>query len=276
MISQDPDPGNFLARLYGSTTTGRLWLSNLPNTPGGKPGERRLLTRDIADIRAFVACYDQPGRATYFCASPIRAGETWRNKSTVGELALLHADLDRKSIVEDPDAILRVLAQLPLQPTAVVSSGHGYHVYFALTEALAATAETIARVEGLNRKLAAVLAGDAVYDVSRLMRLPGSTNCKDPDAPVKVEVVDFDPTRRHEISDLEGWLTEARPLLQSRGPQKGAADEQGELYGNPFEALGAEASEHVDCAARLAAMRPGGPERQCHPPRPSARSSTAC
>jgi hypothetical protein len=258
VLQQDNDPGNFLARLYGPTTTGRLWLSNLPNTPGGKPGERRLLTRDIADIRTFVARHDQPGRATYFCASPIRAGETWRNKHTVGELALLHADLDCKSIVEDPDAIRRVLAQLPLQPTAIVYSGHGYHVYFGLTEALEATAETIARVEGLNRKLAAVLAGDAVYDVSRLMRLPGSTNSKDPDAPVKVEVVDCDPTRRHELSDLIDWLGEARSLLQSRGSQKGAADQR-RPDANPFEALAAETNEHVDCEARLAAMRFEGP-----------------
>jgi len=71
------------------------------------------------------------------------------------------------------------------QPSLIVSSGRGFHLYWCLKPpirlaAIRGESRRIAvnRLETLNRKLAATLDGDSVSDLARVLRLPGTLNAK--------------------------------------------------------------------------------------------------
>ncbi len=84
----------------------------------------------------------------------------------------------------DADDPQKTLATLP--PSMTVFSGHGWHLYWLLKTPCTSVEE----VERLNRLLAEDVptADKACWNANRVLRVPGTTNCKNPDEPVKVEL----------------------------------------------------------------------------------------
>jgi hypothetical protein len=80
----------------------------------------------------------------------------------------------------DVDDMQRPLYTLP--PSAMVFSGHGWHLYWLLKEPLT----DIQRIEELNQLLAKDVptADPACWNVNRVLRIPGTINTKDPRADV--------------------------------------------------------------------------------------------
>jgi len=204
----------FLNTLFARSSNGLLFATSLANDKAlaQKLVPRQMVTRDIENICKFMLGYDQPGRATYICVATLRDDVNRRAKANLAELVCLHADLDFKGIAATPDDIERVLAELPHQPSIVVSSGHGLHAYWLLEQALPASPENVTRIEWLLRKLAHVLAGDPqVCECARIMRLPGSHNSKNNEW--------LEVTIRHNTGELyvlgvfERWLMTAPALL---------------------------------------------------------------
>ncbi len=72
-------------------------------------------------------------------------------------------------------ALRAVLARLPVPPTHLVRSGGGYQALWRFSRDLD-PAEHLARVEAVGRELASALGSDAVQNVNRWLRLPGSVN----------------------------------------------------------------------------------------------------
>jgi hypothetical protein len=66
-------------------------------------------------------------------------------------------------------------------PTWLVDSGGGYQAWWQLAEPLPATPENVALVERIGRTIASRYGGDPVWDVPRIMRLPGTINVPSPD-----------------------------------------------------------------------------------------------
>ena len=111
---------------------------------------------------------------------------------------------------------------------------------------------TVARVETALRRLADHIGGDPqCAEISRLMRVPGTTNFKR-ETPAAVRVLENRPATRYELDELEDWLANARPLLVRRAkPGNGA--------GVPFAAYAGNGGKPpIDVDARLAAMRHEG------------------
>jgi hypothetical protein len=239
-------PSDFIADFF-SASDGSIYLCSLPNERGtGTPAE--VCGRGSGTRLDELVCqaWDRKDRGTFFCVNTLRPRQSRRSKETVHEITCLFADLDFSKIDLEPDAILARLNSLPCLPSKVVSSGHGYHLYWLLNEALPASQETIARVEGLLRSLSMAVGGDpAVCEIARLMRLPGSYNTKNGERlPVSVVV---DRPLRYELSDLEEWLEAQRPTI----PCKGAVRPD-----NPFLAVSVPGGgAAVDIDARLSAMR---------------------
>jgi hypothetical protein len=137
-----------------------------------------------------------------------------------------------------------------LLPSYVIASGHGYHCYWLLSEAVEATAERVAEVEQLLRRLADHVGGDpAVCEIARLMRLPGSHNTKD-GGWVEARIIVERP-HRYDLSDLVDWLADVSPFIRRKDRPTNS---------NPF--LDAHIPDGggapVDVEARLAAMRHKG------------------
>jgi hypothetical protein len=64
-----------------------------------------------------------------------------------------------------------------MQPTIIVQSGHGYHLYWPLEESL--TGERVWEAEPVLRGIVECLQADgSVAEIARIMRLPGTLNLK--------------------------------------------------------------------------------------------------
>jgi len=132
----------FLQRVYGPTTTAPVFISSLPNAEarGRQSGERHVLSRDSALIKRFVQKWNKEDRGVYFCVSTLKPStgaynsRSPRCKATVSEIALLHADIDLKSVELGLDEIVAQLAALQLPPSVEVHSGNGVHAYWLLTK----------------------------------------------------------------------------------------------------------------------------------------------
>jgi hypothetical protein len=239
-------PSNFLADFF-QHSTGSIYLCSLPNERNGsRPAE--ICGRGGGERldELVTHTWDKPDRGSFFCVSTLRPGQAKRCKDTVHEIVCLHADLDWARIDMEPGAILRQLQALEFPPSKIVGSGHGYHAYWLLSEALPATPELIAHVENALRGLANVLGGDpAVCEVARLMRVPCSFNTKNGER-LAVRII-VDSARHFELDDLCEWIAATRPLIARKGK---APD------GNPFlSAAIPSGGPAIDVEQRLAAMR---------------------
>lgn len=105
-----------------------------------------------------------------------------------------------------------------LQPSIIVSSGHGLQVWFLFKEPFMFDDEQdrrfaqklVRRLERLIRQRAA--AGgwdvDAVSELARVLRVPGTTNTKDPSDHRPVQVLSRS-SRRYDPKEIEEYLDEA-------------------------------------------------------------------
>lgn len=93
------------------------------------------------------------------------------------------------------------IASFPAQPSIVVQTGHGVHLYFLLRDA--AEPRVLC---ALSFRLAAALGGDHCWDAPRVLRCPGTKNVKDPDAPIDVEIESFEPGRMYSPDDFDAIL----------------------------------------------------------------------
>lgn len=92
--------------------------------------------------------------------------------------------LGSRAIWVDVDGTQGPLATIP--PSAQVFSGHGHHLYWFLKDPLL----DIDELEHTNRLMAKdVPGGDpACWNANRVLRVPGTMNCKDPNKPVEVQL----------------------------------------------------------------------------------------
>src|SRR3954452_24979085 len=113
----------FIREVFGPLTENPVFISSLPNADARvrEPGERHVITRDTAVIADFINKWDRKNRGLFFCVStlrpssaPVTAGRSSRSKANIAELALLHADIDLKSVEIGIDEIIARLRSLPL------------------------------------------------------------------------------------------------------------------------------------------------------------------
>jgi hypothetical protein len=219
-------PDQFL-RIMFAGTAGPVFVCSLPNVKGDRPGERWLASGDPAAAEKFLAHWNVAGRSTYFCSATLKPNKDWiarepgrspRCEENIAEIVGLHCDIDFKNVTVTAAEILRILKSLLCAPSIVVNSGHGLHGYWLFKEPIETNlgAEITNRVITARMKLAAILAGDPVQDLPRLMRLPGSHNTKG-GAPIEVTIDEINAERRYDLEQMEAWLGAQRPLLDRIG-----------------------------------------------------------
>jgi len=124
--------------------------------------------------------------------------------------SVLWADLDAKTIGSKQQALMS-LVRYDLPPSVVVDSGHGYHAYWKLEVPYHFTQARMAMI-GLARQLN----GDHVYDQARILRIPGTTNWKNPTEPMPVRTVVFNTTQVLRFADFhrqtQAGIYDQKPL----------------------------------------------------------------
>jgi hypothetical protein len=246
--------GEFIAERLSASTSGVAYICSLPNIKG-EGFERNLITRNPAEIDAFVTKEDRVGRAIYGCVSLIQEGATRRAKETVAEIPGIWLDIDFKDIDETPEEVDRALRELALPPSRIVASGNGRHAYWDLKEALQATDETTVRVERLLKGLAAKLGGDfKVAQVAALMRLPGTHNTKF--GAWKEVTVIANTGAFYEPKELEDWAR-SLPLTLTHKSEGNGEDKTGDNPWTAYTRQDGAKPPPIDVAALLRDMRPG-------------------
>jgi hypothetical protein len=99
-------------------------------------------------------------------------------KENLRAVSAFWTDIDFKSDPQGERELLEIkLESFPLPPSLKVSSGGGAHLYWILRDAIElSAADTIARIENINKGLADQFGGDHCWNADRIMRIPGTTN----------------------------------------------------------------------------------------------------
>ncbi len=108
------------------------------------------------------------------------------------------------------------LKDFPLEPSIVVRSGRGIHLYWLLqdTEPL----EDIGRVEGMLRRISDYFQCKSEVAIDGALRLPGTANAKDPVQTRRCYVEQMNAKQRYGLDDFENL--DLRIFIPSKRPPK--------------------------------------------------------
>ena len=196
-------------------------------------------------------CIYKPTLQNALRTNPRRRGKA----ADVIALVALWLDIDQKAEnkvggLQDPAAFLD---KLPLSPSVVVGSGHGLHAWWLLDEPFVLQShEDRSHAKGITQRwyqLARDLASlenatlDPTYDLARVLRVPGTTNWKDPEHPCPVELLRCDDGRRYPLSDIEQVLdiTGAPITFEATVDVRGEEQKQGQSQSATHELLALDA-----------------------------------
>jgi hypothetical protein len=157
---------------------------------GKPPFERLVVETELAK---------QHDLGSFFCVNLLGEQKNdkghLRHESNVLRPLACFADFDTGTLEEQVEKILHS----PIEPSAIVKSGRGYHLYWFLT---LTAREDLKKWTAIQKSIAKHFGSDeAVSDPARLMRLPGSWHCKG--EPVLVTLDKCDPTLRYDLSEIE-------------------------------------------------------------------------
>jgi hypothetical protein len=119
--------------------------------------------------------WSEQGYNLYYEVNP---GTAVSRRSKAGDITHLRAvvgDADAKAGRSIEDCLASV-ATLPLPPSFVISTGGGVHTVYLIAVPAPVSADATKTYEDIGRSLQGLIDGDAVFDLPRMMRLPGFIN----------------------------------------------------------------------------------------------------
>jgi len=155
----------------------------------------------------------------YFGACPRK--EKRGSEKDISSVGTLFADIDCVSD-EEREKRLASLKRFEISPSIIISSGHGIHCYWLLRRGYGIKSkEGLLHVKGYVKGLALALGGDKTFDLSRVLRLPGTKNLKNPQHPLPVRVLEMNPDRNYDLKDFQKfWVkVEDTPLTPKISPE---------------------------------------------------------
>lgn len=110
-----------------------------------------------------------------------------------------------------------VYPQTTFAPNLVVKSGHGWHLYWLLSEPL-----IVSEIEELNQMLIEDVRGadKACWNANRILRVPGYMNTKDPPQPVRLHRLDAGRYTKLDMYVLKGLDSKTRHKIRT-GDRRG-------------------------------------------------------
>ena len=192
MTTDAPATVDFIVLLLGALGHVDGEFTSLIYENGDRPH-----TAVIAPADAVTAVPRLPKRAnSYFgvnpTAGPARTGGRRGSEADVTRLAALWCDLDIKpGACESLDVARAIVANLSItlntRPSITVESGHGLHAYWPVEDGAIGDQFTTGQARALLRRWGRLVAAvaeklhvhvDNVFDLSRMLRIPGTFNNK--------------------------------------------------------------------------------------------------
>jgi hypothetical protein len=112
-------------------------------------------------------------------------------KGSCNKINTLFLDIDFKMKGnENQEEVLERINGFPLEPTFLIHSGNGYHLYWRLMAPIELNEEKVAVIEKTLKGICKKLNGDpSPCQVAQIMRVPNTFNVKDPKNPKPVEII---------------------------------------------------------------------------------------
>lgn len=140
---------------------------------GSKPKQRLVRLGDWTQLKSFIQ--EHRDHDLFFGIATRDKGGG--KKENIVHIPAVFIDQDFKAIPGGEQEAQKILDEFPLQPTIIVKSGGGNHLYWKLKEP--SDKGDIERCEAIMKGLAARLQGDmAATDASRILRIPHTLNHK--------------------------------------------------------------------------------------------------
>ena len=229
------DTAGFLKVLYGSEAPGHLvlWTKQdnraywyLANDLERAAAKARNLSQ-FFDVYFGVGLQDREAteaRLRLLNRSNTRLSRLRGTAETVVAIPGLWVDIDvrskahaRPNLPPTVEDALDLLKAFPLQPSLIISTGHGIHAYWLFRELLVIdNKEERDEIQDLLRRFQETLraiAGrrgweiDNTSDLARVLRLPGTSNRKEEPA-VPVQVAEYNKECRYNPSEFEEYLVD--------------------------------------------------------------------
>lgn len=135
-------------------------------------------------------------------------------KENISEVIAFFADVEagqeghqKDVFYNSKDEALKGIRSFKYQPSYIIDSGHGYHCLWLFKEPYVLGEDVdLEYYESLNRGIQKALNADDTSDVSRILRLPGSFNVKDPDNPKLCKVIEKTDIY-YNLDDFETYIT---------------------------------------------------------------------
>jgi putative DNA primase/helicase len=188
-----------------------------------KPASQHFFfSEEEAAEKAYDLC--TKGIDVYLGVNP-RTGKGGK-KENVRWLCVFHSEVDygatghKKSPNHQTyDEVLKLIQDFRPEPTLIVHSGGGFHCYWVLQSPLNVNEYGIETLENINKSLSLRLGGDAgTQDISRVLRVPGTYNFKDPDNPRPVKLI-FNSGRKYVYEDFKEFLSQEK-IIKEKSSQK--------------------------------------------------------
>lgn len=188
-----PNPSVALEFLRQLRPEGPWLLTAISSAERRRPETRAFQVSEPQQATDWLVAMDAERRNVYYHVNPASdpAVQSKLEKADVGRVEYLHIDVDPRAgedLAAEQVRILGLLTEkLPAgvpKPTAVVLSGAGVNALWKLEQPITLdSTEPTADEAGLYNKWLATVGfsgeGDAVHDVSRILRLPGTVNYPD-------------------------------------------------------------------------------------------------
>ncbi len=141
----------------------------------------------------------------------------------------LFADFDKKMHDDSLEACLEVMKKAPLPPTSVTFTGNGYHGYWIFANPFIIENETDHEyIRDLQARWPKLVGADpAASDLARILRVPGTFNCKEangPNFPQCQLLTDVDESLRNRSYSIE----QLAALLPERDTTKNESQGMGQ------------------------------------------------
>lgn len=155
------------------------------------------------------------GANVYFGVNP--RAERSGTKDAINVVRAIWADFDN---IDCAEAKARFRAHFPEKPSIVVGSGHGAHLYLLLHPTFVIQSDTDRECfEQMLKAIYRAVGSDFVYDLGRVMRLPGGfwnvKSLRNGVPPVPCKLLECDPKRTYPFRAFAPWWERAQKEMEA-------------------------------------------------------------
>jgi hypothetical protein len=201
---------SFFANLYKDINAGFLELRTINKTKVNKPVFLPL-KEVVNGIDSKLSTF-KPKTDIYFGVSVRKTSDNGKKENCL-YLPALYIDIDvgkighnKQSFFNSKIEVAAHLTKIDLNPSIIVDSGHGVHIYWLLDKPLMLDKDSINDAELLMKHLELLCGGDTVKDVSRILRVPFTTNWKT-DEGVSSRIIYSNYNNRYSLSEINDSIS---------------------------------------------------------------------